>query len=651
MFPNFKEKIKTALLVFLISLFSLTLFTFVFRDLIVSSYVEKKVRQFNSKYDADLTIERVHIQWLASVLVTGVCLKPHTGDTLLKIDSLYLSIAEWKLLAGRVAINDLELRDFNLRMVRTNHSDNFSFLFKGGGKEERIDSLPETLNYGDAIDRIAELTFDKIPAWLHIHNFSVAGITNGHEISLHVDHFAIEKRKFAVPVVVREDSVTQHWLVTGWIDKGERSLMATLHSMDNRKVTVPFIQYKWNATVRFDTVTYGIGERFTNDTVATIFGKASVSGLELDHDAIARQTVTIERLAMDYNLNIGSNYAEVDSSTQVVFNQLTVNPYLKYQHKPVQQITLSVTEPAFPARDLFASIPPGLFSTVDGMKVTGDLSFYLKFFVDLSMPDSLIFDCELKRHKFGVTSYGNTYLTRINEPFLYTAYEKGDPVRSFMVGPENPNFRGLEKIPSFLKYAVLTSEDPSFFLHRGFLLDAFRESIILDIKERKFARGGSTISMQLVKNVFLSRQKTIARKLEEALIVWLIENQNLCTKERMFEVYLNIIEWGPLVYGANEASRFYFNKDVARLTLDESIFLASIVPKPKWFRYSFDETGRLRESQDGYFRLVSEKMFNKGWISASDLEKVKMDVTLKGPARLLLKKVDSILVDTTEYRE
>ena len=142
-------------------------------------------------------------------------------------------------------------------------------------------------------------------------------------------------------------------------------------------------------------------------------------------------------------------------------------------------------------------------------------------------------------------------------------------------------------------------------------MDAIRESIATDIKERSFARGGSTITMQLVKNVFLSRNKTIARKLEEILITWLIENQQIASKDRMFEVYLNIIEWGPMVYGANEASRFYFNKDVSRLTYSESIFLASIVPKPKWFRYSFDPDGHLRPELADYYRLVSEKMLRQ----------------------------------------
>src|SRR6185436_18879584 len=114
-----------------------------------------------------------------------------------------------------------------------------------------------------------------------------------------------------------------------------------------------------------------------------------------------------------------------------------------------------------------------------------------------------------------------------------------------------------------------------------------KKSIAQNYKAGKFVRGGSTITMQLVKNVFLSRNKTVARKAEEALIVWLIESNRLVSKERMFEIYLNIVELGPNIYGVNEASRFYFNKKVSELTMSESIFLASLLPRPKWFKYCF----------------------------------------------------------------
>jgi membrane peptidoglycan carboxypeptidase len=253
---------------------------------------------------------------------------------------------------------------------------------------------------------------------------------------------------------------------------------------------------------------------------------------------------------------------------------------------------------------------------------------------------------DLSRHGFSVLSYGNADLFKIDSSFLYTAYEKDKPVRTFFVGPENPLFRPLNKISPYLRYSVMTSEDGGFYQHRGFLPDAFRASLIQDIRERRFARGGSTISMQLVKNVFLSRNKTVGRKIEEALLVWLLENQGITTKDRMFEVYLNIIEWGPLVYGAGEASHFYFNKEPSKLTLAEAIFLSSIIPHPKWFIYSFDDWGHLRASMADYYRLVSAKMFGKGWISQQDYDRLIPDVELKGPAKLFLQKKEPVPDDS-----
>jgi len=123
--------------------------------------------------------------------------------------------------------------------------------------------------------------------------------------------------------------------------------------------------------------------------------------------------------------------------------------------------------------------------------------------------------------------------------------------------------------------------------------------------------------MQLVKNVFLNRNKTIAGDGRDPPGL-AIENQQLCSKERMFEVYLNIIELGPHVYGANEAAHFYFNKDASKLTLQDrsSCFHHS---QAKWFMYSFDETGHLRQSDKDFFRLLSGKMLNKGQITRRNL--------------------------------
>lgn len=173
-------------------------------------------------------------------------------------------------------------------------------------------------------------------------------------------------------------------------------------------------------------------------------------------------------------------------------------------------------------------------------------------------------------------------------------------------------------------------------------MESIQQSIAEDIKRKKFARGGSTISMQLVKNVFLNRNKTIARKIEEIIIVWLIENQGLCTKERMYEVYLNIIEWGPGVYGITDASRFYFNKKPADLTLSEAIYLASIIPKPKYFKYSFDANGGLNSSVKEFIIAIANKMLNKKMISDSELQNINTEIIISGEAKSYIMPADSM---------
>jgi len=240
--------------------------------------------------------------------------------------------------------------------------------------------------------------------------------------------------------------------------------------------------------------------------------------------------------------------------------------------------------------------------------------------------------------------YGETDLTKLNQVFVYTPYEKGKPMPPRTVGPSNPNFTPLERISPNLRNAIMTSEDPSFYRHHGFVEESIRKSIATDFKEKQFKRGGSTISMQLVKNVFLSRQKTLARKIEEILIVWIIENNNVSTKNRMLEVYFNIIEWGRNIYGIGEASRYYFGKSPSELTIGESIYLASIVPKPKSGLYSFEPDGSLKPYLHGYFNLIGRLMAVKGYTPSDSSAYGFYSVRLREALRPKMAIVDTAAV-------
>ncbi len=152
--------------------------------------------------------------------------------------------------------------------------------------------------------------------------------------------------------------------------------------------------------------------------------------------------------------------------------------------------------------------------------------------------------------------------------------------------------------------------------------------------------------MQLVKNVYLSRQKTMARKAEEMLIVWIIENSRLSSKPRMFEIYLNLIEWGRNVYGIGEAARYYFGKHPSQLDIGEGIFLASIVPRPKAGLYRFEGDGSLRQSLHGYFRLIGGLMARRGMTAPDSSAYGFYSVRLREGLRSGIPVIDSLTADS-----
>jgi hypothetical protein len=278
------------------------------------------------------------------------------------------------------------------------------------------------------------------------------------------------------------------------------------------------------------------------------------------------------------------------------------------------------------------------------------MNYQLDFYLDTQLPDSVQLESSLSATQFGINAWGKTDLSKINSTFIYVPIEQGKVQRSIIVGPDNPEFVALDEVSPYLKHAILTAEDPSFFQHTGFVNEALRASIATNFKEKAFKRGGSTISMQLVKNVYLDREKTLARKVEEMLIVWMIEQNRIVSKERMFEVYLNIIEWGRNVYGVYEAAHYYFLKRPSELTLGESIFLASIVPRPKIGLSRFDYTGHLKPYMSGYFRLIGNLMAQRGYAPVDTTQSYEFySVSLREALRPAAPKIDSMENEDETY--
>lgn len=150
------------------------------------------------------------------------------------------------------------------------------------------------------------------------------------------------------------------------------------------------------------------------------------------------------------------------------------------------------------------------------------------------------------------------------------------------------------KISPHLKRAIIASEDAKFVDHEGFDWEGIQKAIEKNQKRGKVVAGGSTISQQLAKNLFLSPAKTPWRKAEEAVITLMLET--LWGKQRIFEVYLNVIEWGNGVFGAEAAARHYYGISAAQLGPEQSARLAGMVPNPRFYDRNRNAPGLARKS-------------------------------------------------------
>lgn len=177
----------------------------------------------------------------------------------------------------------------------------------------------------------------------------------------------------------------------------------------------------------------------------------------------------------------------------------------------------------------------------------------------------------------------------------------------------------LGSISPALVKAVLIGEDDKFYQHEGFDFDAMQKAIEKDIAEKKFKFGGSTISQQLAKNLYLTPSKNPVRKVKEAILTWRIENT--LSKKRILELYLNVAEWGEGIFGIEAAARHYYGKSAAGLSPHEAARLAAVLPNPR----KFNPLGQSRYVENRS-RIIYGIMQRRG-IAPPDLDEISEDKT------------------------
>lgn len=267
-------------------------------------------------------------------------------------------------------------------------------------------------------------------------------------------------------------------------------------------------------------------------------------------------------------------------------------------------------------QSLLESVPQGLLPTLRGSRMTGMFGATSHVVFDSAAIDKLVLDyavedkCQLQDVSSGLAR------DRFSGPFTYRTYHPDGSQGETTTGPGTDSWTDLDAISPYLVVAVLTTEDGAFYRHRGFNHGAIKSSVAANLKARRFVRGASTITMQLAKNLFLSREKTLSRKVEEVILADYLEQ--ICRKDDLMELYLNVVEFGPDVYGVTKAADYYFGRKPEELNLSESFFLASLMPSP--LRYGKQrEKGQVSPGWTRYLQKLMEIAAKNGKLSPAEL--------------------------------
>lgn len=263
--------------------------------------------------------------------------------------------------------------------------------------------------------------------------------------------------------------------------------------------------------------------------------------------------------------------------------------------------TLDAEVPESSCADALASVPASLRQPLDGMLLSGQIAARAHVAFDRGFEEPTELDinidnrCRVEREPTHADAAG-----------LLGRYTHKYPGGARIMALGGADYVPLTQVPAHVVYAFLAAEDARFFQHNGFDLDQIRRSFEINVVKNRVERGGSTISQQLAKNLFLTPERTIGRKLAEAVLTWRIESR--VPKSRMFELYVNLVQLGENIYGIGPAAWHWFGKRPFELTVAEAAFIASLAPAPATSDRRVHERGSMDAETERRYRAVLGSM-------------------------------------------
>lgn len=396
----------------------------------------------------------------------------------------------------------------------------------------------------------------------------------------------------------------------------------------------------------------------------SVQGHLGMQGISFSFPSLSR--FPIDGLNLELDLDARYHHADgvIDVPQLVIGNQsailadvdLTLAPAhlfdetkgLGFYADKSSQFDLKFHIPDQPAQLIFESVPYGLRPALNGMQLAGNFGLTVTAQGQLDQVKKIVFTYDLRLAGFDVLAWPKTADMRILntgfaalpvlDPNATKPHTIKIPPSSHAIEPlrtshmqragfgnpggyspttdytslknRYPHWVPFDDISPWLIQMVTTTEDGGFFSHNGFSSNQILDALQTNLEKEEFTRGASTISMQLIKNMFLGREKTAARKLQEAYMTWLMESFLRVPKRRILELYFNVVEFGPEIYGIRDASRHYFGKAPTDLSAREAAFLVALLPRPRDFHRAW-VAGSVDSGKDRLINRYLDIMYNR----------------------------------------
>lgn len=308
-------------------------------------------------------------------------------------------------------------------------------------------------------------------------------------------------------------------------------------------------------------------------------GELGVRGLTIDSPQVAREPVF--GIAFDvsgtFALDLPERQATLEQGRARLGEvEMALSVVAAVRDPPAFRVALAGSRTR--CQDLLEALPLPLRGDLPGLEFSGSADFHVAFDVDFADLSDTVFDLQATSRCRVTAADGSIQMDRLRGTFRHEIVLPDGRIETVLGGPGSEDWVPLDEISRYMVSAVITTEDARFFRHSGVSIQDLRTAIVRDLRAGRFVYGGSTIDMQVVKNVFLDREKTVARKLQELVLTWWM-NQAL-TKNQILELYLNVIEYGPGIYGIGPAARHFFGRSPADLSPLEALYLAKLLPDP-----------------------------------------------------------------------